>query len=62
MKYSRKFPGLQGDDRIYRSEAWRACANCGELTDWVDVHRGVPVCSEECEYAAATRLPPRRSP
>jgi hypothetical protein len=59
MKFVRKFPairrGQHADERIYRGETWQPCASCGEVTDWVDTRLHVSVCSEECEYAAATR-------
>jgi hypothetical protein len=63
MKFVRKFPairaGQRADERIYRSEAWQPCRIWGEITDWIETRLGLPVCSEECEYTAATR-PARR--
>lgn len=59
MKFVRKYrairAGQHADERIYRSEAWQPCTICKEVTDWVDARLGLPVCSEECEYTAATR-------
>ena len=64
MKYSVKYSGIRrgmhspDDERIYRADEQRPCAECGELTDWTDIVLSVSVCSEECRYAIATR--PRR--
>jgi MshEN domain len=64
MKYSRKFRtvgnGMHApDERFYRAETARPCAQCGEMTEWCELTLYVPLCSEECRYAmVGTPMPP----
>ena len=66
MKYSQRYPGVRRgmhspDERVYRATEQRPCATCGEWTDWTDPAIQVPVCSEDCDRAAATRRKPNPS-
>ncbi len=59
MKLFRRYPtvrvGMQTpDERFIRVEDWRPCGVCGEMTNWVNPRLPMPVCSDECDYQAAT--------
>jgi hypothetical protein len=63
VKYPLRYPGIRRgmhspDERVYRANEQRPCAMCGELTDWTDPALRVPVCSEECDRALASRRKP----
>lgn len=64
MRFTQKFPAIRRgmhapDERLYRVNELRQCANCGVLTDWTDVALELSVCSEECQYQLSTGKKPR---
>lgn len=58
MRFAQRYPAVsQGtyspDRRVYRADA-RICANCGEVTKWIDEHLAMAICSEECQHTLET--------
>lgn len=64
MKFTDLYPDTKplenqhdsGQTKVQRGLELSHCRACGTLTDWFDITRRVPVCSEECQQHFTTRV------